>query len=161
MATIYERKRLVFNRLSYNYVSGYNIYSIHEGESEKFLVHIENPSLPNLEESLAERVTVKDGYIEMPKEAYHDIAHPPIVLFNDTILTDLDYSYSPYLKQVKLSAHIKPTEDDRLDLVYYKDAIVYEHYVLRQSDTSPAKRAKYRVETVFRNTHKLGTHNTI
>lgn len=157
MTTIIETKRLRFKRLPYAYVSGYKVYCTQEN-SEHFLTYIANPFTPSLEECLAENVKVQDGYIAMPKEAYRDSVYPPKVIVNDSILTELDYSYSHYLNQVKLSTHIKIEEEDVVDLVYYQDMIVYEHHVEHIQQIKPVT---YRVEPIYRNTHLFGTHHTI
>ena len=158
MTTIIETKRLRFKRLPYTYVSGYKIYSTYGDEEERFLAYVENPLTPSLEECLSSNVNVDDGYINMPSGAYRDIAYPPKVVVNDTILTELDYSYSHFLNQVKLSSHIKISEDDQVDLIYYKDLVVYEHHVEHLNQIEPVT---YRVEPIYRNTQLIGSHNII
>lgn len=158
MTIITERKRLMFNRLSYAYVGGYNVYMTQQGEREQFLTYITNPLTPNLEEHLLSRVKVTEGYIDLPKEAHHDAAYPPKVLWNNKILNEDEFSYSPYLKQVKLSAQIQPTAEDVVDLIYYQDSVVYDHYVEHEDQIQPIH---YRVEPIYRNTHLIGGHNHI
>lgn len=146
MTTIIETKRLRFKRLPYAYVSGYEIYLTYGNDSERYLGYVENSLEPSPEECLERDVDTLNGCISLPKTSYRDKAYPPMVLLNDRILTESEYTYHPHLNQIKLVEHLKIEEQDVLDLIYYQDLIVYEHLIEHLCQIEPTT---YRVVPIY------------
>lgn len=160
LTTITEKKRFSFKRMPSSHVAGYNIMYKEKGTDElKLLAYIENPKEANPVETLKENVTVKDGYIEMPLDAYFDYKVPPFVIINDKVLNERDYSYSTYLKCIRLARHINVGEQDQVNLIYHRDLVVHTEEIIH--DAGDIKLYDFKIEPVYTNTHLVGYHNII
>lgn len=160
LTTITEKKRFSFKRMPSSHVAGYNIMYKEKGTDDlKHLAYLENPKEANPVETLKERVEVKDGYIEMPLDAYFDYKFPPFVMINDEVLSERDYSYSTYLKCIRLARHINVGEQDHVSLIYHRDLVVHTAEIIHGEDG--IKLYDFKIEPVYTNTHLVGYHNII
>lgn len=160
LTTITEKKRFSFKRMSPTHVKGYNIMYKEKGSSDlALLAYVENPQEAHLVETLQTDVVVKEGYISMPNDAYLDYKYPPIVLINNLPLGERDYSYSAYLKCIRLSGHVVIEEGDDVNLIYHRDLVVHEEEIIH--DAGDIKLYDFKIEPVYHNTHLVGYHNII
>lgn len=160
LTTITEKKRFSFKRMSPTHVKGYNIMYKEKGTTEfKLLSYIENPKEANLVETLHTDVAIKDGYISLPSDAYLDYKYPPIVLINNLPLGERDYTFSAYLKCIRLSGHVIINEQDEINLIYHRDLVVHEEEIIH--DAGNIKLYDFKIEPIYFNTHLVGYHNII